>query len=66
MNNKQKYDAQYHKEHYERINILVKKGFKDLVKDRAMDLDKSISQYIVDLIMQDLNKRDYLSDIDIK
>lgn len=57
MNNKQKYDNEYHKKHYKRISIVVKKEYDDLIKDRATDLKKSVNSYIVDLIMKDLDKR---------
>lgn len=39
------------------MNIICDKVLKDLAKDRAKDLDKSLSQYIVDLIQADLEKR---------
>lgn len=51
MNNKQKYDSEYKKKNYDRTTILTKKGVKDLIKDRAKDLDKSVNEYIVDLII---------------
>lgn len=66
MNNKQKYDIEYDKSHYWLPKIRIKKEFEELIKDRAKDLDKSVNKYIIDLIMEDLNKRDYLNDIDIK
>lgn len=58
MNNKQKYDRKYHEEHYKRISLVVKKEYGDIIKDRAKDLGKSVNEYIVDLIMIDLDKRD--------
>lgn len=57
MNNKQDYRNKYDKEHYARTTILTSKEIKDLIKDRAKDLEKSINEYIVDLIMQDLDKK---------
>lgn len=58
MNNKQKYDMEYRKNNYKQFTISVKKEYGDIIKDRAKDLDKSVNQYIVDLIMDDLDKRD--------
>ena len=57
MNNKQKYIKEYEKEHYQEIKLRVKIPYKDIIKDRALDLKKSVNQYIVDLIMNDLDKR---------
>jgi len=57
MNNKQKYIKAYEKEHYQEIKIRVKIPYKDIIKDRATDLKKSVNSYIVDLIMKDLDKR---------
>jgi len=57
MNNKQKYDRAYEKEHYDKILLRLPKDYKDIIKDRATDLKKSVNSYIVDLIMKDLDKR---------
>ena len=57
MNNKQIYDQKYIKEHYYRPGVTIKKEYEDLIKDRAKDLEKSVNEYIVDLIMTDLNNR---------
>ena len=57
MNNKQKYNTEYNREHYAKITINIKKDYKDIIKDRATDLKKSVNSYIVDLIMKDLDKR---------
>lgn len=35
-----------------------KQKYGEIVKDSAKDLDKSVNQYIVDLIMADLDKKD--------
>ena len=47
-----------YREKLSRIEILVKNDEKELIKDRALDLDKSVNRYIIDLIMNDLDKRD--------
>ena len=57
MNNKQKYNTEYNREHYAKITINIKKDYKDIIKDRATDLKKSVNSYIIDLIMKDLDKR---------
>ena len=51
------YNENYKKEHYQEIKVRVKKPYKDIIIDRAKDLDKSVNTYIVDLIMKDLDKR---------
>lgn len=57
MNNTQDYRNKYDREHYARTTILTSKETKELIKDRAKDLEKSVNEYIVDLIMEDLDKR---------
>ncbi|MCR4782954.1 MAG: antitoxin [bacterium] len=52
-----KYQNQYVREHYDRVIITMPKGKRDIVKNRASKLGKSVSQYINDLIDEDL-KRD--------
>lgn len=58
MNNKQKYDTEYCKTHYYMPKLRIKKSYEDLIKDRAKDLNKSVNEYIVDLIISDLDKKD--------
>lgn len=57
MNNKQKYDSEYCKSHYYQILVRLKKEYENLIKDKAKDLNKSVNEYIVDLILEDLDKR---------
>lgn len=42
-----KYINQYQKETYDRITILVKKGQKEQIKQRAASKNMSLSEYIV-------------------
>lgn len=59
MNNKQKqYKNEWEKANYDKVLLRLKKPYKDIIKDRAKDLEKSVNEYIVDLIMEDLEKRD--------
>lgn len=44
----------YHKKAYDRINLIVKKGEKEIIKTRADQLGKSVNQYISDLIKKDM------------
>lgn len=57
MNNKQKYDNEYCKSHYYQTLVRIKKEYEALIKDRAKDLEKSVNEYIVNLIMEDLDKK---------
>ena len=41
---------------FDRINIAVKKGQKETIKQRADEQNKSINAYIVDLIEKDLEQ----------
>ena len=58
MGEKKLFDTiKYVREHYDRVIITMPKGKRDIVKNRANKLGKSVSQYINDLIDEDL-KRD--------
>lgn len=46
----------YHKKAYDRINLIVKKGEKEIIKTRADQLGKSVNQYISDLIRKDMGE----------
>lgn len=46
----------YHKKAYDRINLIVKKGEKEIIKQRAEQLGKSVNQYISDLIKKDMGE----------
>lgn len=59
MNNKQQYDKNYEKSHYGKFTIRIKKPYDDMVKDIAKDLNKSVNEYMVDLVMADLKRRKY-------
>ena len=45
-----KYRNNYDREHYERVNLSLPKGSKELIKSKAEAAGKSISQYILDLV----------------
>lgn len=46
----------YHKKAYDRINLIVKKGEKEIIKTRADQLGKSVNLYISDLIKKDMGE----------
>lgn len=48
------YQNEYIKGKYDRINLTVPKGKKEEIKKRAEKLEKSVNEYINDLINQDL------------
>lgn len=58
MGNNKNYIKLYDKANYGKFTVRVKKPYDDIVRDRAKDLEKSVNEYIVDLIMEDLEKRD--------
>lgn len=39
---------------YDRLNIFVKKGLRDIIRERARELGKSVNGYVVGLILADL------------
>ena len=48
--------ARYNKKAYDRIEIKVKKGRKSQIVDYAASQNKSMTQFIVDLIEEEMNK----------
>ena len=46
--------ARYNKKAYDRIEIKVKKGRKDIIHDYAVSRGKSVNQFIVDLIEREM------------
>lgn len=59
-NTKKKTQTQWSNEYnakaYDRVTILVKKGEKDVIKERAAALGLSVNAYIVGLIAEDLTE----------
>lgn len=54
-----KYNNEYNKTNYERLNILVKKGMKEYIEQRAKENYNSINQYVNALINSDLEANEY-------
>lgn len=52
-----KYQNEYNKEKYDRLTLVMPKGKKDKVKQRAVELNKSVNSYINDVLDKDINKR---------
>ena len=52
---KKNYDIKFQKENYDRIQILVKKGVKDIIKEKANSENLSVNKYIICLIEKDIN-----------
>ena len=55
MANRTEYKNQYQKEHYDRINLTIAKGYKERIKEKADSLNISLSEYIFTLICNDLD-----------
>lgn len=47
--NRTEYKNNFYKEHYERINLAVPKGMKEIIKGLASDKGMSVNAYIQDL-----------------
>lgn len=58
MNNKQIYDKQYIKEHYDRIEIQVQKimDVKNRLKILSIGLNKSVNQLLIEAVNDLLEK----------
>jgi predicted DNA binding CopG/RHH family protein len=48
------YQNNYIKEKYDRINLLVPKGGKEKIKQKAAEAGKSVNEYINELIEREL------------
>ena len=48
--------ARYNKKAYDRINIVVKKGQRQIIKDFAASQGKSLNRFICDAIEYQMNK----------
>ena len=51
--NRTEYKNNFYKEHYERINLAVPKGMKEIIKGLASDKGMSVNAYIQDLVRKD-------------
>ena len=49
--------ARYNKKAYDRINIIVKKGQRQVIKDFAASQGKSLNRFICDAIEAEMNKK---------
>ena len=47
----------YNKKTYDRIDIIVKKGQRQLIKDFAASQGKSLNRFVCDLIEAEMNKQ---------
>ena len=50
--------ARYNKKAYDRINIIVKKGQRQLIKDYATSQGKSLNRFILDLVEAEMNNNE--------
>ena len=48
--------ARYNKKTYDRINIIVKKGQREIIKDFAARQGKSLNRFIMDAVDAEINK----------
>ena len=48
--------ARYNKKTYDRINIIVRKGQRQIIKDYAARQGKSLNRFICDLVDSEMNK----------
>lgn len=52
----QKATAKYQKANYDDIKVRVTKGKRDIIKNYAESIGKSLNEYINDLIVSDMEK----------
>lgn len=48
--------ARYNKKAYDRINVIVRKGQRQMIKDYAASQGKSLNRFICDLIEAEMSK----------
>lgn len=62
MKNSKYYDSQkeatarYNKKAYDRINIIVKKGQREIIKAYAASQGKSLNRFVLDAVEAEMNK----------
>ena len=49
--------ARYNKKTYDRINIIVKKGQRQIIKDFAASQGKSLNRFILDAVEKEMNSK---------
>lgn len=49
--------ARYNKKAYDRINVIVRKGQRQIIKDFAASQGKSLNRFILDAIEAEMNKK---------
>ena len=54
--NKQNYDINYQREHYDRINFLMPKGYKDRIKEESQKLGMSVSEFLREAIDEKIDR----------
>ena len=47
--------ARYNKKTYERIDVVVKKGQRQIIKDFAASQGKSLNRFILDAVEKEMN-----------
>ena len=50
--------ARYNKKAYDRINVIVKKGQRQIIKDFAASQGKSLNRFICDAIAYQMNQNE--------
>ena len=55
--------ARYNKKAYDRINVIVHKGQRQIIKDFAASQGKSLNRFICDAIEAEMNKDKKPSDL---
>lgn len=48
--------ARYNKKAYDRINIIVKKGQREIIKDFAAKQGKSLNRFVLDAVEAEMNR----------
>lgn len=48
--------ARYNKKTYDRINIIVKKGQREIIKDFAARQGKSLNRFVLDAVEAEINR----------
>lgn len=48
--------ARYNKKTYDRINIIVKKGQREIIKEFATSQGKSLNRFVLDAVEAEMNR----------
>ena len=56
--NRSEYKRKFMEDNYDRINLAVKKGLKEVIREHANQQNKSLNMYIFEAILEKMERDD--------